>query len=214
MLFLQTFVWKASSEKIADFEVCLVLPLHLSGTEDSLKQVKMNKASRLCLPVSRYPGLVDVPGAFRGSVWRCQEWKISRFTAKGQRRRSLENVPCSRQAADEHPPSWGTASKRHGTASGKPQVSRWGFVGFKRCSVVQHSFQVREHCARYFQRLAWKETRISSNSTNKQSQPGFTMQTYLEIIILISLVLEEEKCFSVLPNARHFIACLTWSPGS
>jgi len=63
---------KSCIQKIADFAAGWVLPLHLSGTEDSPKPAEMDKASGLCLPVSRHPGLADTPGVFRGSVQRCK----------------------------------------------------------------------------------------------------------------------------------------------
>lgn len=103
---------KTQQKKPADLAVFFILPLYLSGTEDSLKHVKMNEASGLCFPVFSCPGLADAPGALRGSVWRYQDWNICTITAKGQRRRNVENVSCSRQAANYHPPSWGTVSER------------------------------------------------------------------------------------------------------
>lgn len=83
LLFLQTFVWKASSKKKSWLRSALVscyTSLELKTAWNKLKRTKPG----LCLPVSRYPGLVDAPGAFRGIVQRRQAWEFSRFTAKGQ----------------------------------------------------------------------------------------------------------------------------------
>lgn len=95
-----------------------------------------------------------------------------------------------------------------------PEGLRERDVPMRRANPTSHAGASSAAEGSYFQSLAQRAPPISSNKAGKQRQAGFTIQTYLEIITLINLVLEEGKCFSVLPSVRRFVECLTWSPSS